>query len=316
MNPVPSVPSPSAAEPRPARRPDRSETQDGTFDAAFLLAVGDQTRRVPPSQPAASGPGVTAPSAQPPSSATGPTVPAGGTPGATVGLGQFLALLGESAPAVAPPAEPQPALDGTGVEANVDPKKEAAPPVILPPVRVRRGQSSGSEHPGAEARAAVPARMVEPANAAPPPPPGTVVASAGVTDASGLSETAVRAAPPALPARAPADFVTLDLPGEGGIVGHVRLALRGPSLNATIVAADAATARRLEGAVGELRQALADRGFADPHIAVRTVASSSDPGPAQNEHPRQPGRERAFARPDDGRHSGARRERHDRGDQP
>ncbi len=63
--------------------------------------------------------------------------------------------------------------------------------------------------------------------------------------------------------------LTLQLEGENGIEGHLRVTVRGSAIHATIQAADPAIAARLEREVGDLRQALLERGFPEVYVTVR-----------------------------------------------
>jgi hypothetical protein len=64
---------------------------------------------------------------------------------------------------------------------------------------------------------------------------------------------------------------TLVVPFEddGGNAGRIRLTLRGDALQATILAANRETAQRLSSSLGELQQALGERGFSGARLTVR-----------------------------------------------
>ncbi|MGE3526523.1 MAG: flagellar hook-length control protein FliK, partial [Gemmatimonadales bacterium] len=81
---------------------------------------------------------------------------------------------------------------------------------------------------------------------------------------------------PLPPPPRPAAQVTVPLVNEGGMAGRLRLSLRGEVLHATIFAADRATAGALRDGLGDLRRGLAERGFADAHVAVREGPAAPD----------------------------------------
>ena len=64
---------------------------------------------------------------------------------------------------------------------------------------------------------------------------------------------------------------TLVVPFEddGGNAGRIRLTLRGDALQATILAPSRETAQKLSSSLGELQQALGERGFAGARLTVR-----------------------------------------------
>ncbi len=80
---------------------------------------------------------------------------------------------------------------------------------------------------------------------------------------------------PATPAKAmqPSSQVTLELDPAMG-AGRVRVAIRGDTVHATIIAADGNVAA-LNDQVHELRRALESRGFAEAHVAVRSPDSAA-----------------------------------------
>ncbi|MEO8199712.1 MAG: flagellar hook-length control protein FliK [Gemmatimonadota bacterium] len=81
----------------------------------------------------------------------------------------------------------------------------------------------------------------------------------------------------------PTDQVTLQFSGEEGLEGSIRVAVRGGILHAAISAAEPAAAARLQESVGELRQALAERGFSDAQISVHRPVTATSAGAEQRE---------------------------------
>jgi hypothetical protein len=75
------------------------------------------------------------------------------------------------------------------------------------------------------------------------------------------------------------------------------LALRGGDLRATIQTSDPDVARQLEGRLGELRQALTERGFAGAKVGVQ-VAHAGEAGVARPGR-QEDAREREGGRPGD-----------------
>lgn len=82
--------------------------------------------------------------------------------------------------------------------------------------------------------------------------------------------------------------------GEGSLeTGAIRISLRGSTVMVTITASDRDLARRMESQIGDLRQCLADRGFTDTQLSIRSTGSGTgtdasaefdDPG---TDHPGQ-----------------------------
>ena len=87
-----------------------------------------------------------------------------------------------------------------------------------------------------------------------------------------------------------------------GVSGRIRLALRGGNLHATIFTSDHGTVERLTGELSGLKQALAERGFADAQVQVRNLRPGSSSDPRQDggdptdqgprDHPRHGSRQR------------------------
>jgi hypothetical protein len=99
-------------------------------------------------------------------------------------------------------------------------------------------------------------------------------ASAGLRDAPPGAPLASDADPSKGLARSATDRVTIQFSGEGGVEGRLRVALRGPTVQATIVSSDPETARRMQSEIGVLHRALADQGFAEARIAIQGARSS------------------------------------------
>jgi hypothetical protein len=127
-------------------------------------------------------------------------------------------------------------------------------------------------------------------------------APAGADAAIGAPSRATAAAPALAPTAArSASQVTLTFPGADGTEGTLRVSLRGPTLHATLIASDPAAAERLSADLGDLRRALVERGFVEPHLSVQASASSaSGAAPAARagkDHGPPEGREDAQRRP-------------------
>jgi hypothetical protein len=75
--------------------------------------------------------------------------------------------------------------------------------------------------------------------------------------------------------------VTIHFSGEHGFEGSVRVAIRGRTIHATIMSADADQARRLGEHLGALRRTLEGQGFPDTRLTIhwgRTGESGSASG--------------------------------------
>jgi hypothetical protein len=101
------------------------------------------------------------------------------------------------------------------------------------------------------------------------------------------------------------DQLTLHIEGEDGASGHLRVAVRGQTLRATLVTQDAHAAQRLESRMGDLTRALAAHGFTDAHVAVRAPSTPGD-APARGEN-RTPANTQEHADPHN-REGGGRRD--------
>ena len=85
--------------------------------------------------------------------------------------------------------------------------------------------------------------------------------------------------------------VTIELQADGEATTRMRVALRGSTVMATIVAPDSDVAQQLSSNMGELRRALADRGFTDSSIAIRVSERAATGSQAAPDSDRE-GRER------------------------
>ncbi len=65
------------------------------------------------------------------------------------------------------------------------------------------------------------------------------------------------------------DRVTLNLQGENGVEGRLRVAMRGEQVHATLVANDGTTVENWTAGLDQLRRALGERGFAEPRLAIQ-----------------------------------------------
>ena len=83
--------------------------------------------------------------------------------------------------------------------------------------------------------------------------------------------------------------IQLKLGEAGADGGAIRLALRGSTVLVTILAADRETARRMESSLGDLRQSLASRGFADAQLSVRPSGDGAETDQAADRHERSDG---------------------------
>jgi hypothetical protein len=127
-----------------------------------------------------------------------------------------------------------------------------------------------------------------------PPVSGTVFDSRGI--ATAVDQAAARVSAPlpsakAAPVSAPVplpmetpikrvpDQVTLRLDAGGPLDGHLRLAVRGGRLHATITTATPDVAAMMEHQLPELKRSLAERGFANPRILVQQGPSASEMKP-------------------------------------
>lgn len=112
--------------------------------------------------------------------------------------------------------------------------------------------------------------------------PGTTVL-ADASPASAAADTQ-----PATPASGPAKLqntVVLPFSDSQGAEGRIRLALRGDTVQATIFSAHPQMTQKLEAGLPELQRSLADHGFADAQVEVRT--RTHEGGESRTSH-RQP----------------------------
>ena len=114
--------------------------------------------------------------------------------------------------------------------------------------------------------------------------PGTVEQNTWAALEAGVSSggvDGVRGAAPSVPAAAPrpASQVTLSFQGADGTAGTLHVRLRGPTLHATLVASDPATAERMSQDLGDLRRALVEQGFVEPRVSVQTTARADPATP-------------------------------------
>lgn len=106
-----------------------------------------------------------------------------------------------------------------------------------------------------------------------------VLTAAARAGAEAVEEAAAPQAPRPVEIREPVPApavhrATLPLTGEAGVEGHVTVALRGARLSASIVSAGPESAERMASRIGELREALAERGIEAARITV-TVAGDA-----------------------------------------
>jgi hypothetical protein len=102
----------------------------------------------------------------------------------------------------------------------------------------------------------------------------------------GESVTAPAAGAPSDPRLAPGaadgarvtrpDQITLRVEGDAGVEARLRVAVRGRDVRATIVADDPALANKLEASLGNLRQALGERGFDRAQLLVQSADATRD----------------------------------------
>ena len=147
-----------------------------------------------------------------------------------------------------------------------------------------RGAKSGA---GSRAPGAAAAAVVAPAAATPAAPAAAIaspVTPAVMRPAGETTDAHAVAGPPHDPRLDPAgpanvrgtrsDQVTLRVEGDQGVEARLRVAVRGSDLRATIVADDPALARRLEEGIGNLRQALGERGFERTSVVVQSTTTA------------------------------------------
>jgi len=76
----------------------------------------------------------------------------------------------------------------------------------------------------------------------------------------------------------PEDRVTLRFTDDDGVEGRLRVAVRGQSVRATIVAGDPNAAERIGSGVSEIQRALNKQGFQEAQITVQQARGADDPG--------------------------------------
>ncbi len=88
---------------------------------------------------------------------------------------------------------------------------------------------------------------------------------------------------------APGGQVTLQFGGEQGLVGRLRVSVRGAEVHARIVTSDPAAAQRMSRGLSELRHTLAQRGFTEARVTVQQSApAESGAESARREDARNP----------------------------
>jgi hypothetical protein len=229
-----------------------------------------------------------------------------------------------------PAAEPAPSKGGAAAEET---------PASTPGSARRGGPSAagtaGSEKPAPEPNASQPApaaaTAAQPAEAENAPAPSAVRADmpvieglraitlrvAGQMAATGAqSATAGAPAPNSTPAGngsvlgtsgARSSTVIVPFQEAGGQEGRIRLALRGDSLQATILSSSGETVQRLGSQLADLQRALGERGFTDARLTVRqsgideTTTSSSHSGRGSRPDDDRPGSDDQRSNRDAGR---------------
>ncbi|MDM7914789.1 MAG: flagellar hook-length control protein FliK, partial [Candidatus Eisenbacteria bacterium] len=165
--------------------------------------------------------------------------------------------------------------------------------VIDSPAR-RSGRHAGATTTAQAASGPASPRTFDQATPVPMAPNGSQSARA-IDAANGLALTKASGADPATPpaepnleaaSTMPGRPITIDLRGDGGIDGHLRLTVRGESVQAAIYSANPETVRRLGTDLNELQRSLADRGFSAAKVSVHQMAQAA-PAAADS----QPGRQ-------------------------
>jgi hypothetical protein len=219
------------------------------------------------------------------------------------------AALATARTAAARDASPPPAASG-----DAPPRPETLPPPIQAAGQSPGGLSERAAGGARRGRGDAEAKLPAPQAAAPGPPRGaqgggpiaTALASGPASSYAALQEAA-QAAAQAAPATAAAataaqaaraaapaaSHVTVHFAGEGGAEGSLRVALRGQTLQATILAPDRESAQRLGADLGDLHRALSERGFPGARISIQQAARGE-----AADAPR-PGREEARQSPED-----------------
>ena len=152
--------------------------------------------------------------------------------------------------------------------------------------------------------AAAPARAADPAPAA---FAGVVGHDRGAVAAGPSASAAppVSLTPPPTPdvakAAVPVDRITIPLGIDGAAGAQLRVAVRGDVLHATILAADAGTARSLESGLGDLRRSLEQYGFRESRVVIQQARPAGAPAETREDNRPESGqRERDHSQRDPG----------------